>query len=83
MVMGVLVMVKVLPPILVLDRENSVSEPSLRVLIQVTLGRGRPSAVQLRERGDGLSSSTLLTGLTRIVGATVVIEKNSSATVLA
>ena len=67
---GVVVMSKLLPSTSVLSMENSVCEPSLRVLTQVMVGRGEPSAVQLRESGEGLKSSTELTGGTVIEGAT-------------
>ena len=68
---GVVDISKLLPPKSVLAIENSVSEPSLRVLIQEMMGRGTPSAVQLRESGDELRSTTGLTGDTVIEGATV------------
>ena len=69
--MGVVDILKLLPSISVLAMENSVCEPSLLVLIQVRVGRGKPSAVQLRESGDELSSSTGLSGDTVMEGATV------------
>ena len=62
---------KLLPPKSVLAIENSVSEPSLRVLIQEMVGRGRPLAVQLRESGDELRSTTGLIGGTVMEGGTV------------
>ena len=66
------VMVKLLPsPTSVLGMENTLSEPSLRrVLTQVMVGRGRPSAVQVRESEAGASSSTVLAGVTVMEGAT-------------
>ena len=68
---GVVDISKLLPPKSVLAMENSICKPSLRVLIQEMVGRGRPSAVQLRESGDELRSTTGLTGDTVIEGATV------------
>ena len=62
---------KLLPPKSVLAMENSVCEPSLKVLIQEMVGRGRPSAVQLRESGDEMRSTTGLTGDSVMEGATV------------
>ena len=70
---GVVEISKLLPPKSVLAMENSVCEPSLRVLIQEMVDRGRPSAVQLRESGDELRSTTGLTGDTVMEGATVRI----------
>ena len=54
-----------------LAMENSVCEPSLRVLIQEMVGRGRPSAVQLRERGDEMRRTIELNGDTVMEGGTV------------
>ena len=68
---GVVDISKLLPPKSLLAMENSVCELSLRVLIQEMVGRGRPSAVQLRESGDELRSTTGLTGDTVMEGATV------------
>ena len=70
---GVVEIAKLLPLKSVLAMENSVCEPSLRVLIQEMLGRGRPSAVQLRESGDELRRTTGLTGDTVMEGETVGI----------
>ena len=68
---GVVDISKLLPPKSVLAMENSVSEPLLRVLIQEMVGRGRPSAVQLKESGVELRSTTGLIGGTMMEGATV------------
>ena len=68
---GVVDISKLLPPKSVLAMENSVCEPSLRVLIQEMVGRGRPSTVQLRESGDELRSTTGLTGDAVMEGGTV------------
>ena len=68
---GVVDISKPLPSKSVLAMENSVSEPSLKVLIQEMMGRGRPSAVQLRESGDELRSTTGLVGSTMMEGVTV------------
>ena len=46
---GVIVMMTSLPSSNTPDILNTVKEPSLRVLIQKILARGRPSAEQLRE----------------------------------
>ena len=62
MVLGVVVMLKLLPSTLVLGMENSVSVPSARVLNQVMVGRGTPSAVQVRESAWDLRSCIILTG---------------------
>ena len=70
MALEVLEMVRLLPSTSKLASENSVSEPSLPVLTQVMLGKGRPSAVQLRESGAPLRSWTLLTGSSIMEGAT-------------
>ena len=64
-----LVMVMILPSMSMLSMENSVSERLLKVLIQVMFGSGKPSAVQVREREAGLSSS-MLTGDIAILGGT-------------
>ena len=61
---------KLLPPKSVLAMENSVCEPSLIVLIQEMVGRGTPLAVQLRESGDELRSTTGLVGSTMMEGGT-------------
>ena len=61
---------KFLPSIIALFVENSVSEPLLRVLIHVMVGRGRPLAVQLRESGAGLSSWVEFNGFTVMEGVT-------------
>ena len=52
------------------DASNVVTviEPLLRVLIQVILARGRPSAEQLRDSGLGLRSWTVLEGEIMIPG---------------
>ena len=63
-------MLKVLPSTTALFVENSVSEPSLRVLIHVMVGRGRPLAVQLRESEAGLSSWVEFNGFTVMEGVT-------------
>ena len=68
-----LVMVRVLPSMSVLSMENSVSEPLLKVLIQVMFGSGKPSAVQVRERATGLSS-VMLDGDIVIFGGTEIIR---------
>ena len=68
---SLLVIVKVLPSKSLLSIENSVSEPLLKVLIQVMFGSGKPWAVQVRERGAGLSSS-MLTGDIVILGGTEI-----------
>ena len=70
---GVVDISKLLPPNSLLAMENSVCETSLRVLIQEMVGRGRPSAVQLRESKVELRSTTGLTGDTVMEGATVGI----------
>ena len=68
---GVVDISKLLPPKSMVAMENSVSETSLRVLIQEMVGRERPSAVQLRESGVELRSTTGLTGDTVMEGGTV------------
>ena len=50
------------------DASNVVIEPLLRVLIQLILARGRPSAEQLRDSGFGLRSWTVLEGEIMIPG---------------
>ena len=68
---GVVDISKLLPPKSVLAMENCACEPSLRVLIQEMVGRGRPAAVQLRESGVELRSTTGLTGGAVMEGGTV------------
>ena len=68
-----LVIVRVLPSMSVLSMENSISEPLLRVLIQVKVGAGTPLAVQVRERAAGLSSA-MLDGDIIIFGGTEIIR---------
>ena len=61
---------KVLPSTTALFIENSVSELSLKVLIHVIVGSGRPLAVQLRESEAGLSSWVEFNGFTVMEGVT-------------
>ena len=50
------------------DASNVVIEPLLRVLIQLILARGRPTAEQLIDSGLGLRSWTVLEGEIMIPG---------------
>ena len=76
MALEVLVTVKSRPSTSVLPTVNSISEPLLKVLIQLMVGRGKPSAMQVREREAEGSRSLLPTGATRILGsATKMLAK--------
>ena len=71
MASGMLVMVKFLPSLtVVLGMENSVSVPLRNLLTQAMVGRGSPSAVQLRERASGFRSLTMLGGDAVMEGGT-------------
>ncbi len=63
-------MVKVLPSTSVLSMSYSISEPLLKVSTQLMVGRGRPSAVQLRESPAGVRTWTVVTGDSVTVGGT-------------
>ena len=65
---ALLLTVMLLSPSTVSPTRNSVIGPSMRVLIHAIVGKGNPSAEQLRERCCGLRSWMALIGDIVILG---------------